>query len=66
VSDWRDPAEAATVVAEFSWQLAVTSEYSGRAAVFREELQANGYCDIGRQATSEDTVRRLGKCYSEL
>jgi hypothetical protein len=47
-------------------QLRVTSEYSGRAAVFREDLQANGSCDIGREATSEDTVRRLGKCYSEL
>jgi hypothetical protein len=46
--------------------VAVTSEYSGRAAVFRDELQANGSCDIGRQETSEDTVRRLGKCYSEL
>jgi hypothetical protein len=34
----------------------VTRKYSGRAAVFREELQANGSCDIGRQATSEDTV----------
>jgi hypothetical protein len=29
-------------------------------------LQANGSFDIGRQATSEDTVWRLGKCYSEL
>jgi hypothetical protein len=44
----------------------VTSEYSGRAAVFRAELQANGSGDIGREATSEDTVWRLGKCYSEL
>jgi hypothetical protein len=34
----------------------VTSKYSARAEVFREELQANGSCDIGRQATSEDTV----------
>jgi hypothetical protein len=30
------------------------------------QLQANGSCDIGRQATSEDTQRRLGKCYSGL
>jgi hypothetical protein len=41
-------------------------------AVFTEELQScrlvlkvNGPSAIGRQATSEDTVRRLGKCYSE-
>jgi hypothetical protein len=38
-------------------------------AVFREELQSgrlvlkvNGPSGIGRQATGEDTVRRLGKC----
>jgi hypothetical protein len=41
-------------------------------AVFREEMQScrlvlkvNGPSGMGRQATSEDTVRRLDKCYSE-
>jgi hypothetical protein len=51
-----------------SWsasRVAQSRVYS-EAAVSREELQANGSCGIGRQATSEDTVRRLGKYYSEL
>jgi hypothetical protein len=48
------------------------SECMSEVAVFKEELQSyrlvlkvNGPSGIGRQATSEDTVRRLGKCYSE-
>jgi hypothetical protein len=35
----------------------VTSECSGRAAVLREELQANGSCDIGRQAEWRYSVK---------
>jgi hypothetical protein len=49
------------------------SQFYSEASVFREELQscrlvlkANGSCGIGRQATSEDRMRRLGKCCSEL
>jgi hypothetical protein len=49
------------------------SQFYSEAAFFREELQscrlvlkANGSRGIGRQATSEDTVRRLGKCCGEL
>jgi hypothetical protein len=46
-----------TISYEYSSDLRlVTNQYSGRAAVFREELQANRSCDTGRQATSEDTV----------
>jgi hypothetical protein len=47
-------------------QLVSQSRVYSEAAVFREELQANGSYGVGRQATSEDTVRRLGKYYSEL
>jgi hypothetical protein len=39
------------------------SEYSGRASV---SLGVRAESGIGRQAASEDTVRRLGKCCSEL
>jgi hypothetical protein len=48
-------------VIRVSWQLAVTSYElvfgpSSSLQIRVAELQANGSCDIGRQATSEDTV----------
>jgi hypothetical protein len=39
-----------------SWQLAVTSEYSGRAAVFREELQS---CRRAHPAILEDATSEV-------
>jgi hypothetical protein len=46
----------------------VISYYSktlNKAESCRLVLKVNGPSGIGRQATSEDTARRLGKCYSE-
>jgi hypothetical protein len=61
---------ARTSAGSQSWK---PSQFYSEAAVFREELQscrlvmkANGSCGIGRQATREDTVRRLGEYCSEL
>jgi hypothetical protein len=62
-----EPSQSVSIPAEWlqlvvSWESRVYSE----AAVFREELQVNRSHGVGRRATSEDTVRRLGKYYSEL
>jgi hypothetical protein len=56
----------ASVSQSWSASRVAQSRVYSEVAVFREELQVNRSYGVGRRATSEDTVRRLDKYYSEL